>query len=353
MSFDKPFFSPLVKWAGGVSITHSWKTYNYRDSTIRADKKTPLNDLTYDIWFGKSYKLIKLSKDKSLFNQSSNIIVGGRYYAENYVARPSKKINNTSSFYNTSALIGNVGFSLQQYYKDKYIYRFGANEDVPEGLIMSVNYGGLKHEYKHFFYYLGFEIARAKHLKIGYVSGTFSYGIFFNNYITNDITTNYKLYYFSNLFKKGNWLFREFININLVHGKNKLMGETTSFSGDELYGFENKNLSGTTKITLTSESVNYLPYQLIGFKFAPVINIGFGMIGDSKNNILHSNLYQAYTIGVMVRNENLLNSTFQFSLGAYPFFPDGEKLTLKYNPIASFTLRVRSFSISKPIFISY
>jgi len=158
-------------------------------------------------------------------------------------------------------------------------------------------------------------------MKIGYISGTFSYGVFFNKNVSNDITTNYKIYYFSNLYKKGKWFFREFINLHFVNGQNKLAKETISFSSDELYGFENKNLSGTTKITLTAETVSYLPYKVIGFKFAPVITLGFGILGNKVNTtFLYSNLYQAYTLGVMVRNENLLNSTFQFSIGAYPFF---------------------------------
>ena len=144
------------------------------------------------------------------------------------------------------------------------------------------------------------------------MSATFSYGIFFNEKVTNDITVNYKLAYFSNLIKNGRWLFREFINFNLVHGENKLSGETINFGGDELYGFENRTLSGNTKMTINSETVAYLPYQLIGFRFAPVINIGIGMIGSPTHKLLTSSLYQAYTLGVMLRNENL------FGLGQLP-----------------------------------
>ena len=169
----------------------------------------------------------------------------------------------------------------------------------------------------------------------------------------NDITTNYKLYYFSDLIKKGNLFFREFLNFNLVHGENKLAGQTITFNGDELYGFENRTLFGNTKMTLSSETVAYLPYQLIGFRFAPVITAGIGMIGDPTHRLIKSNLYQAYTLGIMLRNENLLNSTFQFAIGAYPFFPDSGGFALKYNPITSFTLRVRVFSVSKPDFVSY
>ncbi len=224
---------------------------------------------------------------------------------------------------------------------------------MPEGLILQFTYGGIKQEFKKIRYYTGFEVARSKHLNFGYLSATFSYGIFFNQKVANDVTLNYRLSYFSNLLKNGRWLFREFINFNLVHGENKLAGETINFSGDELYGFENGTLAGNTKTTLNSETVAYLPYQLIGFRFAPVITAGIGMIGSPANRWSKSNLYQAYTIGVMLRNENLLNSTFQFSIGAYPFFPDDGKATLKYNPISTFTLRVRAFAVSKPEFVSY
>jgi hypothetical protein len=138
-----------------------------------------------------------------------------------------------------------------------------------------------------------------------------------------------------------------------VHGENKLNGETITFNNNELYGFENRTLTGNTKITLSSETVAYLPYQLIGFRFAPVITIGLGIIGNQTHKLFSSNLYQAYTLGLMLRNENLLTSTFQFSVGVYPYFPDNGTFALKYNPIASFTLRVRGFSVSKPEFISY
>ncbi len=353
LSFERPFFSPLTTWAGGVTVFHSWKQYQYLDSSVEENKRSPLNSVGYDVWAGKSFKLKKLSEDRSIFNQSTNIILAGRFFENRYLKRPSEIIDPALFFYNTTAALGSVAFSLQQYYKDKYIYRFGANEDVPEGLILQFTYGGLKHEFKKIRYYTGIELARAKHFNFGYLSATFAYGILFNEKVANDITLNYKLAYFSNLLKNGRWLFREFINFNYVHGENKLAGETINFGGDELYGFENGTLAGNTKMTLNSETVAYLPYQFIGFRFAPVVTAAVGIIGNPTNKLLKSNLYQAYTIGVMLRNENLLSSTFQFAVGAYPFFPDNNKLTVKYNPISSFTLKVRIFAVSKPEFISY
>lgn len=350
LSFDRPFYSPLSTWAGGISTSHTWRVFNYTDTIEKLDKHAPINNIYYDVWAGKS---IKLSDDTSLFSQSTNIILSGRHYNSRHLKRPPDNIDSSRTNYNSNALLGNIGFAVQQYYKDKYIYRFGANEDVPEGLIVQVTYGSLKNEYKKIRYYAGIEIARAKHFKIGYLSSTISYGVFFNKNVTNDITTHYRLYYFSNLYQTGRWYWRQFFNFNMVHGENKLENTSINVNSDDLYGFDGSGISGNTKMVLNSETVAYLPYHVIGFRFAPVVSVGLGMLGSPEHPVIQSNLFQAYSVGIMVRNENLLSSTFQFSIGMYPFLPNGKTDVALYNPISSFTLRVRSFSISRPEFISY
>jgi hypothetical protein len=55
----------------------------------------------------------------------------------------------------------------------------------------------------------------------------------------------------------------------------------------------------------------------------------------------------------MIRNENLLVNTYQFSVGLYPFLPNNDKVTLMYNPVASFSIRVRGFAIDRPDFVTY
>ena len=153
--------------------------------------------------------------------------------------------------------------------------------------------------------------------------------------------------------KKNRWLFRQFFNYNFIVLENKFSGETLTLNSDELYGFNHQTLIGTTKMLFNSETVAYAPYNILGFKFAPVFQIGMGMIGDHQISILNSRLYQGYTFGIMIRNENLLNSTFVFSVGMYPFFPDNGNYKFIYNPVTSFTLRVRPFIVSMPQFVTY
>jgi hypothetical protein len=350
LSFDRPFYSPLTKWAGGINVNKSWKYYPYTDSTNGELKKFLLQSTGYDVWAGKSFKI---NSRRRFFNQSTNIIVGERYYANVFDERPSFAIDKQKTNLGTYSFIGNVGLSVQQFYKEKFIYRFGANEDVPHGFILQFLYGATKREFNDTRYYTGMEIARALHIKEGYFSATLSYGIFFNKYSANDITANFKMNYFCDLYRIGKWYFREFVNYNFVIGMNKMPSERVTLSSGELYGFNPGSLSGTSKMVMNIETVAYAPYNLAGFRFAPVLLIGGGMIGDQNNNLLQSNLYQAYALGLMVRNENLLINTFEISFGAYPFLPDGHNNVFKLNPIAGFTLRVRVFSISKPSFISY
>ncbi len=341
--FDRGFFSPLSKWAGGVGINRYLRYYDNIDTIEQTSNHKELHFFNYDVWAGRSFKL---SKNKDLFNQSTNVITGLRFYNTQFI---EPRGNNQ----NTYSIVGNVGFAVQQYYKDKFIYRFGATEDVPEGLIVQYIYGTYQKQFSKLRFYSGIEIARAKHFKFGYLSASFAQGIFFNRNVSNDITTRLTLYYFSDLKRQGKCYFRQFFNFNTLHGENKISGETTSLYSDELYGFNGNGLSGNTKMILNSETVAYLPYHIIGFRMAPLIMAGLGMIGDPANRINKSRLYQGYSLGILFRNENLLSSTFQFSFGYYPFLPDGNNTILTYNPVTSFTLRVRSFSVSKPEFITY
>jgi hypothetical protein len=349
--FDRPFYSPLTSYAWGLNVYYNWTYFNYKSAIDSSDLKERMQSFGYDAYYGRT---IKLSDSKTIFNQSTNIILSARHFQNRFTVRPNQIIDPDKTMFHTYATLGNVGFAVQQYYKDKFIYRFGANEDVPEGLIVQFTYGGLKKEFQRIRYYSGFEIARAKHFKnFGYISATFSSGIFFNKSVNNDLTTNFKLYYFSDLKRRGRWLFRQFFNYDYVYGLNKWANETITLSSGELYGFENQLLIGNTKMIFNSETVAYAPYNIIGFRIAPIFLAGFGIIGDKQNKLVKSNLYQGYSVGVMVRNENLLSSTFQISVGFYPFLPDGRNYVFKYNPVTSFTLRVRAFSVNRPEFVGY
>ena len=81
--------------------------------------------------------------------------------------------------------------------------------------------------------------------------------------------------------------------------------------------------------------------------------IGYGMLESDSVKLLNSKIFQSYAIGLLIRNENLLNASFEITYGFYPNLPDNNKAFYRFNPAISFTLKVKSFAISKPDVVGY
>lgn len=353
-SFDRPFFSPIALWAGGVSGSKTWGTYKYADSVdgIPYERKHRLDQINYDVWVAFNYKP-GLGKRKN--RRVSNLVLALRHAGTRFQSRPSFLIDTNKINSNSALYLGSAGYSLNKYYKDQYIFRFGANEDIPEGFRIQFLYGFLQREDIGFRYYNGIDIARGKHIEgIGYLSANATYGTFYNKSVRNDATLNLGLTYFSDLLKnKQKWYFRQFVYLKYVYGVNKPSYSTITLRSDELYGFNSGSLLGTSKIVLNLEGVTYCPYNLIGFKVAPLALMGFGMIENQTYRLLKGPVYQAYAVGLLIRNENLLSSSFEITYGLYPNLPDDNKRFYRFNPSISFKLKVNAFDISKPVTVDY
>lgn len=355
ISIDRPFFSPLAMWAGGFSTSKTWGTYTYTDSLggdVPVEKKLPLSNINYDAWIATSYKP-GIGKRKN--RRVGGIILAYRCAGTAFQSRPSFSIDTNKLNYNYSLYLGSVGYSLSKFYKDQYIFRFGANEDIPEGIVVQFLYGAIKREDIGWRYYNGLVLAHGKHFPgIGYVSVKATYGTFYNKNVANDATLKLNLMYFTNLYKTpNNWYFRQFVYHKYVYGINKQSYDKITLLSSELYGFNNGGILGSSKVLLNLESVFYAPYNLIGFKMAPVILLGFGMLETEQYKLLKGQVYQAYAVGLLLRNENLLTSSFEISYGLYPNLPDKADRFYKFNPTISFKVKLDVFEIAKPETVTY
>lgn len=348
---NRPFYSPLSKWAGGVSGSKTNGTYQYLDTVEKANKQLDLNYYSSDVWIAKNVHPIT---GKRVNRRVSNLILALRYTQTHFENRPSFSIDTSHTNVNTSLYLGSVGFALSKFYKDQFIFRFGANEDVPEGLIVQYLYGVFYKEWTGIRYYTGVDISRGKHFEnAGYFSANIAYGTLFNKSVPNNSTFNLGGMYFSDLMRGARWYYRQFLYLKYVNGINKSPTEKITLRSDELYGFNSGNLVGKSKIVVNLESVAYAPYNIIGFQFAPVLLFGFGMLETDSIRLFTGHVYQAYSAGLLIRNENLLTSSFKITYGLYPYLPGGSGKNYKFNPFISFTLKVRSFLFSKPSIVVY
>ncbi len=343
IQFDRPFYSIFTKYAGGASVNKTWGTFLYTDSL---EKHTKLNYINMDFWFARGFT-IPVSKHN--IRTGVRLIAAIRYANLQFQQRPTFNIDTNKSNAHNALYLGSFGLSFRKYYKDQYIYRFGANEDVPEGLLVQALYGYYQKEFTGIWKYRGLEISQGKHIPhFGYISANVNYGTLFQNAKNKNSTLTAGIYYFSNLSLENKWYIRQFVNLKYIQGFNKSPLERITLRSDEMFGFRSGILVGTTKMLLNLSTVMYAPYNLIGFKFAPVVLIGLGMLETRPKSIFTSKIYQSYALGLLIRNESLLNSSFEITGGMYPNLPDQSHAVYKLNPVVSFTLRVMSFAISKP-----
>jgi hypothetical protein len=96
-----------------------------------------------------------------------------------------------------------------------------------------------------------------------------------------------------------------------------------------------------------------MPYQIIGFQFAGILFAGFAKIGNTPGALSGSPVYQAYGIGLLIRNEYLVINTIQISLSYYPIVPGKSPDQFQFNPGSISDVKFTDFSLSKPDFLGY
>ena len=350
VQFERPFFSPLTRWAGGFSALRTATYFHQFEDTALVLRQFPVQFDIYDGWAGRSWQL---NKGKSIQKRSTSIVAGLRIRQINFHQRPSAEIDPFFQNAGQTLLLGTVGISNRQFFKEKYLYRFGANEDVPIGYSFQIITGQQQKERSATQYYSGLSGAVGWYRKqVGYFALQLSYGNFYNKKALDKGVIRAGVNYFSNLVRYQAWAFRQFASIQSVFGLNRAAYEFIDLNGSQMYGFQSDVLKGKSKAILNLETVFYTPYNVFGFRVAPVFFMALGKIGDDFWGLMNSRIFQAYSIGLLVRNENLVFKTFELSIGIYPYLPGG-KDAYRLNPVSSYTLRVRDFAIPKPELLEY
>jgi hypothetical protein len=180
-----------------------------------------------------------------------------------------------------------------------------------------------------------------------------AFGTFFQRGQAVDGTFRADLTYFTEPYRAGRWHLREFVRITTAVGVNKPSTSRISLGGDRLYGLQSGGLSGTQRTTLNLETVAYAPYNILGFRFAPVLLVGFGNLGEQGDPLLAGRIYSAFSMGLLIRNENLLVKTFEVSLGFYPYLPDGSTAIIQANPSTSYSIRAEDFAFPQPSVVEF
>jgi hypothetical protein len=344
LTIDRPFFSPLSKWAASAAFNTQFRHDSLRDINM-VYVPISLKYNTQDYWAGIA---IRVLKGRPQSEPLTNIILAVRYLHLRYPVKPSELIDPLNIYSNEDFLFGTVGISARKYSRDRYIFKFGNTEDVPSGLACSFT-GGYQLRNNSGRTYLGIRLSFGKYNKWGYLSPGLEYGTFLNGLHSEQGVVTAGFNYFTGLFEIGRWRLRQFIKPQVIIGINRFPYDSLTLNdGYGLDGFQSKALSGTRRLLLTLQTQTYCPWDLIGFHFGPYIVCSLGMLGNATDGFRNSRVYSQIGLGVMIKNENLVFRTFQFSISFYPLIPGRGDNILIVNSFKTTDFGFRDFGIGKP-----
>lgn len=349
VSFNRRFFSPLAKWAGGVIISHQ-----SRSDTVGVDP-TPNRSRQFvfnmqDFWAGSSFQLFKGGSTQL---RATKFISTARFLRVRYPLKPDNLPDSQYVFGRENFYLGSAGISTERFVQDKYIFKFGITEDVPVGKVINIT-GGYQVNGNTERTYLGARLAFGNFHPWGYLATHLEYGSFFRTSRAEQGVFSAGIDYFTHLIKVGKWRFRQLVKPQLTIGINPFITDSLTINNRfGLIGFQSPTLQGTRRMVLTLQTQSYAPFSILGFRFGPFLTWSGAMLGDGENGFKKSKLYSQFGLGMLIRNENLVLNTFQISVAFYPSMPGHGSNVFKLNSFRTTDFGFRDFEIGKPVPVVY
>lgn len=367
IAVDRPFYSPYARWAGGVFLGERYLGRALPNDTL-AFVNQNFKFLAQDYWAGHS---IRLFKGRSERERTTNFISSARVLLVDYRETPTIEYDSIGFFSDERFYLAALGISSRQFVEDSYIFRDGPTEDVPVGTEYSIT-GGVQNKNHKNRMYLGGKASYGNYFKWGFLSLDFEIGSFFDGSISEQTAFSFQANYFSGLWTLNDkWKMRQFIKPQFTIGINRLdsfadrlsLNEDAPFNGvygnlyiepnnGKIQGFDS-DMVGTQKYILALQTQFYSPWQFLGFRFNPFVNITTGMLTNGHGSFIRNRAYSSFGVGCIIRNDYLMIRSFQISFAYYPQMPGQGNNIFKTNAFETDDFGFQDFQIGKPRTIMY
>ncbi|MBN1186010.1 MAG: hypothetical protein JXB49_27260 [Bacteroidales bacterium] len=347
-NLSRPFYTPNIKYAGGVS-TQKMNTegnFAYPDTVLTL----PVEFFYQSAWVGRSFSISRKSKSHP---KRSNLILSASLSNIDYTKRPDVDINTRYAYHNRLLFLGSIAITHQNYYNSNLVYNFGKTEDIPYGSAIQFTMGPEYNEFNTRLYLAG-NISGAKFDRsYNYYYGRYSLGGFSNNGKLHQGVMEMEGNYITRLYTIGTYKFRHFVNVRYLRGINRFYDEYTTLNDRYgIRGFKSDSLANSNKLLLKIESVSFTPWDLYGFHFAIYGFADIGFIGPDNKSILKNDMYSGVGIGIRIRNEKLAFKTFQIRFAYYPMPPaDMDEYMIQVS--GGDPIRFQNFFIQEPTILDY
>jgi hypothetical protein len=349
-AFDKPLLSRYNAWTGAAFFSFNSNDNVYNDTLFANEYK--YQSLTTDIWggFNIGYK----NKRERDSEKRLRHFVAMRTFYNNFYSVP-RRFKDTYDFRyaDINGFLASYSLYKQNFYRTNFIYGFGRNEDVPEGLNATLIAGYTNKEGVRRPYY-GAEFDGTHFSKNkNFTSYTFKFGSFLNNKKSEDADLLIGINRFSKLYRLNTyWKVRNFASLNYTRQFNRALNAPLFLeSGYGLPYFRNATESADTRSTIKLETVFFNLKKLLGFRFAPFLFSDLALIKPINEPTKKTNGYTALGGGFRTRNENLVFGTIEVKGYLFPRVNEGTK-----NWRVEFSTNIRfkynSSFIRRPDFVS-
>ena len=351
ITIERPFYSPLTKWAGGVSLIQNFR----KDSLQAADLHYEFQNFksnTQDYWIGKAFNITTTTPKKK--DRTTNIILSGRFLNIDYTEKPFTEFDTINFFSDEKQYLMGIGINTREFVKDNYIFRNGNTEDIPIGRIFGITLG-YQHKSQIWRPYLGAQASFGDYYKWGFLSTNFEIGSFFDESKTYQTSISFEANYFTKLLEIGNWKLRQFIKPEVIVGINRQNSVGDQLTINENYGIYGFNAPayGKSKMVLTLQTQTYAPKEILGFRMNPYLNYSIAVLGTSNSGLLQNKYYSKLSLGLLISNDYLVFSSFQLSISYYPTIPFQGDNIFKSNTFQTTDFGLQSFELAKPRMVEY
>lgn len=314
-NLTRPLVSRYMKWTYGANLALR-QTQNFYNTDSLYDHEYKYKYNIVDVWGAWNMDADKIDGSSNINSEArTRRLIGLRLVQQNFAYRPIRfETEYYYSYADLKAVLGSFSLFRQNFYKTQYIYGFGRNEDVPEGMEASFTTGWTKKalrerpfagiDFQRYFFTAG----------LHYFNYTVRAGAYLYQKKLEDIDLLAQLDYFSRLHHlERKWKQRFFLGASVTKQINSALGEPVRIESE--YGLEelkNNNAAGNFRATLKGESVFFSPWSVLFFKFAPFVFASGTYINLKVENISVPKLYASLGGGVRIRNESLIFGTTEF-----------------------------------------
>jgi hypothetical protein len=314
----KPLVNPYMKWTYAIEAGMRETTNQYwPDSLYQAEYRYRYRML--DTWAGWNFTADKASGNNR--DNRLNWLIGARFLERGFQHRPLHSDGlNFYRYTDRTAVLGALSVFRQTFYKTQYIYGFGRNEDVPEGVDASI-VGGWTRTAGRERPYVGVDLQRY-YFNRGdhYFSYTVRAGTYFYGKRAEDISVLAGLDYFSRLhLLNSRWKQRSFAGISAARQWNYRLTEPLFL--ESAYGlplYDNRSIGGDARVTIRGESVFFSPWTLAWFHLAPFAFGSATLFHYPADMVEVNTIYPSVGGGLRLQNESLVFGTIEVKAAYYP-----------------------------------